>query len=208
MHHSEPRYGFSFDLPDGWLPMALAGRHFECQGQHIQMTAGPALPEFTSREARVELLWEQNARVVDDARLGEEPNTVLIVNDDTGAAAISTVRDRLHYFFEFDGFKRTESRLAIECIQSSFVFPTKKLALQIAGDYAVENLAPRTIALRRAMASGSAEEASRILSQAGIRTMISPTDPTAPKPGTLSHMTSLLFWAALIGGLIYWLNLR
>ena len=163
MHYAEDRYGYSFDLPEGWARMPLAGQHFECAGQHIQMMTGTALPEFLTREARERHLWEPNCRIVANARHGSEANTVVIMNDADGTAAISAIQNRIHYFFEFDGARHAETTQAIESILRTFNYPSSAQALQRAEDF------PITEQTRRNVAGARGRNASRCSSSTANR---------------------------------------
>ena len=219
MRYADDRYGFAFELPDGWTPMTqISGRHFELDGQHIQMMTGPALAQFREASARVQHLWEPGCRAVADQRLGEEANTVLVLNDTTGAAAVSSVHEGLHYFFEFDAAHQPASAQAMESILHTFTFPSPVQSLRIVEDFTPPEDASTSV-IRQVMGAGSADDARRILGQTG-------RSPVFQRPGATGHVlpgasrtyprvpadtwfvivARMAIWGLIGVGVLYWLR--
>lgn len=218
LHCGEERYGFSFDLPDGWKRMGLSGWHWECAGQHIQMKSGPSLPEFLDPTNRTRHLWEPGSRTLNGTHLGGEPNTIAIIQDATGAAAISTVRDDMHYFFEFDSADQPQTIEAFESIVRSFSFPSREDATRV-----IEDLRPAPgspiPAIHRAIQAGSPEAAREILSRAGMGPVIQRPGytmhtlrgrPQAPgefaPPTWFTMIVRLILLGLLVAAAVYWLR--
>lgn len=182
MHYSEDRYGFAFDLPPGWQRMTtLAGRHFELLGQHLQMMSGPALPQFLDPAARANFLKEPGSRVLPDEYLGGEANSVVVVSETGQAMAVSTVRDGLHYFFEFDSADRRETAETINLILQTFTFPSRAQAMQILEDLRVDTLPP-------------------------VLPAYSTARPPSALPAWLELLVTVGFWLLLAAAVLYWLR--
>jgi hypothetical protein len=115
--------GFSFELPDEWRRLPnYTNLNFECKGSHIQVKADPIAPKFIARQSRIEFLAEPGSKVVDEI-LGEESNSVMLLNSVTGDGAISAVRSNTHYFVEFTHGSSEHVRRGVQMLIKTFRYP-------------------------------------------------------------------------------------
>ncbi len=178
MFYKRPDLGFSFELPDGWremvgnTPLTFCGPngYIGRTSEVIQIQIATILPEYVDPCSREKFLAEPGAEISRD-KIGDETNVVVLNRQSNGE--ISIVRDGIHYCVTYDYDAATIK--AIKRLKDSAKFPSCEKA-----DSAIQQYSdPRTQAVNKAINAGSAEEARRVLSDAGI--------PATKHPGYTEH---------------------
>jgi len=167
MYYERKNLGFSFELPDGWRemvgnkPLTFCGPngYIGCTSEVIQIQIATILPKYVDPCSREKFLAEPGAEISRD-KVGDETNVVVLKRQSNGEMSI--VRDGMHYCITYD-YDATTMK-AIKRLKESAKFPSCEKADAIIQQHSD----PRTQAVNKAINAGTAEEARRFLSDAGI----------------------------------------
>lgn len=167
MRYENMQLGFSFELPEGWrkddgnLTLSFFGPQGRVGSttEVIQLKIGTILPQYHKPESREIFLAEPGAEVF-RKNIGDESNVVFLDRKNNGE--ISAVRDNIHYNFTYA--KDTLTLAAIDKMCSSAKFGTPQQAKDAIANWSN----PKKQAISKAIRSGSAEEARKILTNAGM----------------------------------------